>query len=94
MREAKGKLSNPPNDKIECSFDISKEDQVFDYLLKYQQLCLMKGHKIPLTDVLKKLLIFPISSDYIYIYKSFFKAGSKNLRDCFSSRSSVWIIFP
>ena len=49
---SKGKEVTKPN-KEAYLFDIAKVDQIFDYLVKDNQIKLPEGHKIPPTDKIK-----------------------------------------
>lgn len=51
--ETKGKEVQALKSKMEYTFDISKANQIFDHLLKDQQIRLIEGHKIPSTEELK-----------------------------------------
>ena len=52
FKPIKGKEKTSSSAKI-YSFDITKAEQIFDILLKYKQLKLPEGHKIPLVKEIK-----------------------------------------
>lgn len=53
LKSSKGKEEDKSNNKTEYSFDFSKEDQIFNYLLKDKQIRLVDSHKIPPPEELK-----------------------------------------
>lgn len=46
-------MKEDSRNKTECSFDISKADQIFEYPLKDKQIWLLDGQKIPPPEDLK-----------------------------------------
>lgn len=53
LRPFKGKEKENSKGMVEYSFDISKADQIFDYLLKDKSIRLLRGHEIPPLEELK-----------------------------------------
>ena len=53
LKPSEGKEMVHSENKEEFSFEISKVDQIFNHLLKDQQIKLPNGHKIPSLEELK-----------------------------------------
>ena len=52
---AKGKEAIETEEKEVYLFDISKVDQIFDFLVKDKQIKLLEGHKLPLRDQIQNM---------------------------------------
>lgn len=66
LKAPKGKEVQTSKNKVEYAFDISKVDQIFDHLLKDQQIRLMEGHKIPSAEELKNKKYCKWHNSYTY----------------------------
>ena len=52
---ARGKEKIKTKEKEACLFDVSKADQIFDFLVKDRHIKLPKGHKLPPIDQIQNM---------------------------------------
>ncbi|KAJ8557252.1 hypothetical protein K7X08_002877 [Anisodus acutangulus] len=50
LKATKSKKTSSTDDRVSYSFDITKADQIFDYLLKVKQIRLLDGYRIPSVE--------------------------------------------
>ena len=55
LTPAKGKQKIKTEEKEAYLFDISKADQIFDFLVKDKQIKLLEGHKLPPTNQIQNM---------------------------------------